>query len=735
MRYREFKLTEQQLEELKMSPSSLGAFAKSPVAQGIQAGFEAEIIFPGMGGVGDDDDGDMEPDYDYDERCNSIDDIIRFFEYDDYGFGMSQRESSRLYDQLTDAYQEFADEQIHSEFRDEALGLIREYIEENDFDWDEKVREHLESQGLDDAQIEDITDRARRATSSKDTPPEYRDATDAANEELDELAQSSLDDQDSTYDRVLDQFRDDFSYPEEREFLRDADLDFMSDVASEYDISWPYMRVEGGDENDFNEDNAQQLADDLSRTLGYDVEVSDRYHGQSKNATSWYFEPDSSLEAESGDMPVEIVSPPMPLDQCLDALDNFFSWAKGFKAYTNNSTGFHMGVSLPEVGGKVDFVKLALFLGDEYVLQTFGRQAIGYCESAIKKIKNRMKGQDDRISDAMALMRKGLIDIAHNSIASDEGFGKYTSINPKGNYIEFRSAGGKDYSKDIPKLRNMLLRYSQAMVVAADPQAERNEYYKKLYKLIAPATGDASLDLFARFASGAISKEDLKQQWATATLEKEKPSGEPTKWEVFDQRTGSTLATVDAATRGEAMDIGFEMGFTPNSYTVDARPAPAPEPKPSRRLDLAKRIKGPTPPNYYIRNIDTEEVVYLYSAHDNEDAVKYLNKYSSTHPGKFQYGQTRFLQPDELAQAKKNTQADTATQQPAQQQSEPQHLQQVRSSNGVPMWDIYQRSNGLSLHQFADHTQTSAWSTAQEWARRNSFDPSDLSVRPVMPQD
>ena len=873
MRYREFKLTEQQLDELKMSPRSLGAFAKSPLAKGIQAGFEAEIIFPGMGGA--DEDGDMEPDYDEDMRCTSIDGIIDFFNYDDFGYGMSSSEERKLRSSLDEAYWEYADEQMMSEFQDEQEDLIKAYIEEHDFDWDGEIREYLSNEDIED--IDYVIDVGQRNITNTDGSPEdnrryteavqlYKEAQEAVAEYLDEKVAESIRTQDGTYDTVLEEFRNDFSWPEESEFLGDQNLRYMSDVQDQYGLSWPYMRLENeGDGSGFNEDNAQQLADDLSKRLGVTTKASSGYHSVRRDASTWIFEPDSSLDAGEGDMPVEIISPPMPLDECLNKLDEFFEWAGEYNAYSNKSTGFHMGVSLPEVGGKVDFVKLALFLGDEHVLQAFGRTAIGFCESAIKKIKNRVKNNPDNVTTALNFLRKSLLDVAHELVAGDEGFGKYTSINPKGNYIEFRSAGGTDYFKDIPKLKNMLLRYAQAMVVAADPQAERNEYYKKLYKLISPAGGNTSLDLFARYATGTISKEDLKQQWATATLEKEQPSGQPTKWEVFDQNTGKTLEIVDAATRGEAMDIAFDMGYTPNSYSVDARPAPAPEPKPNRRAELAKRIKGPPVPNYYIRNIETGEFVYLFTAKDNQEAVEFLEQYRSTHRGMFQYGLSKVLKPDEIAQAKKNTEADTSMQQsspatsqssttnvtdnweivdptngavvrrltgttftgashvadtenqsqgrnstnqfivrrvtqqaaPGQmtmsgqpvweiyrrsepqgapiwtfvaatqsaareraqeyarnngwgdrmnelnlrvhpahpaQQPEPRHPQQERSANGVPMWDIYQRSNGLSLHQFADHTQNLAWQTAQEWARQNSFELSDLSVRPVMPQ-
>lgn len=732
MRYREFKLTEQQLNELRMGQSDLTKFAKSPAAQGIQAGFEAEMIFPGMAG-----EGETEPDYDEDIRPSSIDDVIEFFSYDGSGYGMGRSEANRLRSSLEEEFWEYNDEQLMSEFQDQAFTLVRDYIETHDFDFEEAVQEYLKDEaGLSDEEIEQVTLAAQGATSSTQTPAVYKEATAAAARKLDELAEESISSQDSTYDTVLDEFRDDYdSSDNESDWLRN-NYEYMSSISDAFGVSWPYWRGTNDDEG-YNEDNAEQLADDLSRALGVKTRASGGYHSSKRDDVTWIFEPDGSLSADDDeDMPVEIVSPPMDLQDCLTKLDEFFAWADTHNAYTNKSTGFHMGVSLPNVGGKVDFVKLALFLGDEYVLQAFGRQAIGYCESAIKKIKQRTKGRDESIESAMKLLRNSLIDVARELVASDQGFGKYTSINPKGNYIEFRSAGGQDYSKDIPKLKNTLLRYAQAMVVAADPQLERKEYYKKFYKLISPAGGNTALDLFARYTAGTITAEELKNQWATATLEKEKPSGESGKWEVFDEKTGEILFTVDAQSRGEAIEKGFESGDINWRNSPDARPVPA-EPKPSRRLDLAKRIKGPTPPNFYIKNADTDEIVHLYNAANREQAHEMLKQYSSTHQGRFLFGETKYLKPDELAQARKNAAADTATQQPAAtqpQQQQPQQ-QQAHADNGLPMWEIYQRSNNLPLHRFADHTQMTAWSAAGEWARNNGFHPQDLSLRPATTSD
>ena len=76
MRFKQFKprtLTEadlQKLDELRMNPTTLQQFGSSDAAKGIMAGFEAELVFTGLGGPGDSDEYDMEPDMDADERCH-----------------------------------------------------------------------------------------------------------------------------------------------------------------------------------------------------------------------------------------------------------------------------------------------------------------------------------------------------------------------------------------------------------------------------------------------------------------------------------------------------------------------------------------------------------------------------------------------------------------------------------------------------------------------------------------
>ena len=697
MRFKHFKptnLTEQQLDELRMNPTTLQQFGASDAAKGIMAGFEAELVFTGLGGEGDSDDFDMEPDMDADERCRSIQQVMDFFENDEYGYGVYGRDAEKLQEGLDEMYYEWHDEQMYNEFRNEQEDLIKKAIEEDDWDWEEETRKQLDLMELSDDEIEEAME-AGKNKGTFDTSSEqeafaqenpgyqrYLEAYEQAEGLLDDLVQDSISSQDKHYDYALDEFRDSFYIDDDSGFFSDVGLRWMSDVRDQFELMWPVMTGTGSSEGGFSEDNAERLADDLHEKLGVKTKVSSGYHSAKRDAVTWIFEPDSSLDADDSDnMPVEIVSPPMPLEECLAKMGQFFEWAESNGAYANSSTGFHMGVSLPHRGGDVDYVKLALFLGDEHVLKEFGRSGNHFCEAAMKKIKNRVKGNKEAVAGALDLMKHNLIELAQKALEiNNHGFGKYTSINPQGGndntnpakekgakYIEFRSAGGSNYFEDIDKLKNTLLRYAQAMTIAANPAAERREYYKKLYKLISPPEGDPAIDLFARFATGAISSEELKKTWADKQLEKE-PNGDwklwdangkavpgeefhgytkadawerakkgispggsmegfqkeykllPLKsqtgdWEVYRVDNGETLETLHGfATKGEAADAVYDK-YSEQGIGFNLRPADPEQPeKPlSKRERLAKNIKAAPEEaikNWKVYDTKTGEVHY-----------------------------------------------------------------------------------------------------------------------------
>ena len=144
--------------------------------------------------------------------------------------------------------------------------------------------------------------------------------------------------------------------------------------------------------------------------------------------------------------------------------------------------------------------------------------------------------------------------------------------------------------EDIDKLKNTLLRYARAMKIAGDPSAERKEYAKKLYKLIAPGQQDPALALFSRFSAGELTGKELKSQWAELSLLKDRPKpGEDREWEAVDTYADEVLATVRDYSRTNATN--YFRDTLGNAYSFRVREK---EPETvSARAKLAKRIKTP----------------------------------------------------------------------------------------------------------------------------------------------
>ena len=548
-------LNEEQLDEVNMSPGALQSWAKEH-AGGMKSGFEAELIFKDLlkdaDEEEDEDDGDMEPDYDQDEQADDIDDVVNFFSSE-----MTSRERNNLSEEMYTNYREWYDEAVLEQFEDRARWLVKEYLEENDWDWQDKIAEYLQdTMGKTPEESDAIMNQGQENDDGSDNP-DYVFAQREVEDQFDKLVDRTVSEgfDNDNYQAAYDEFSSNFDGRTERDWLRSQGIRNMSDVSNEYSIDWPHWRPVARERDDFADGGyhssyAEMLANRLKETLGVKTQVETSTRGASAKSRTpsdvWVFEADGSLNADARvDMPVEIVSPPMPLEQTLAIMPKFFEWATSQGAYANKSTGLHMSVSMPEhAGDNLDYAKAALFLGDQYVLEQFGRAAQSYCSSALKEIKKRIDQRrknlipaDNEVTKAFNQMRTKLNSLATQAFAQPGGYGKYYSINPKEKYIEFRSAGGKDYIKDVPKLQNTMLRYARAMSIGMDPDAEKAEYAKKLYKLLgnvelqqnpADATfgptnkktsgsvsakpGEKSaIWYFTRYAAGELTESDLKK--------------------------------------------------------------------------------------------------------------------------------------------------------------------------------------------------------------------------------
>jgi hypothetical protein len=270
-------------------------------------------------------------------------------------------------------------------------------------------------------------------------------------------------------------------------------------------------------------------------------------------------EPDGSLEPDDpNDQGLEFVSPPLPIDEILGDLNKVKRWAKEYGCYTNDSTGLHINISVPDYSREnLDFVKLALLMGDKYVLDAFGRASNTYAKSALDIVKRHVRDNPEGAAQLLDKMKGNLDQLASKAIHSG-ATSKYTSINVKDGHIEFRSPGGDWLDENFDKIENTLLRFTVAMSAALDPEMYRQEYLTKLYKLLSENNKDVdTIKYFADYVAGKIPKAALrsfvKQAQLQRNIQRGKHDGQKMWYKVYKygKNAGQYSYTVEVVATSE----------------------------------------------------------------------------------------------------------------------------------------------------------------------------------------
>ena len=384
---------------------------------------------------------------------------------------------------------------------------------EMDFDYDSTIPRHIDWDDIRDFfQIGRMDQRALRNITDEFEEYQMEQQGEYVESHVDEYVETikennpDLDDESimEMAQEACDEYYWQNDAPELYDFFKANDVSTWSDMMESYNLEWPYFT------DPSNNDDYERYADLLQDVVKQRVRGSNDYHS-GRQPDTWYVEPDGSIEPDDNNtMGIEIISPPMPVLQMLDKLEKVLDFVRYENGYTNESTGLHIGVSMEGThSSNLDYVKLALFLGDEYVLDQFRRLSNSYCKSAIGKIESKtIQMQDNPESLEMYLndLRAGLSSEVGKTIMSSNS-DKYTSINVHEGYVEFRSMGG-NYLEELPKIKNMVLRYIQAYAVAIDPEAEKKEYLKKLSAIMNPNKMDM-IAPFVSYTAGQLNKADL----------------------------------------------------------------------------------------------------------------------------------------------------------------------------------------------------------------------------------
>lgn len=521
------------ISEVKMSPSVFAKFAKSPVAQEIMVGAEFELYFRGALEGNVINLPEITPSITMDEVEAAI------FEYNSDG---AQR--------LQEKWYEFQAETFDDWFSNNQKELTGDYIIDKHEDdllrylnsemnlVDEDTLEEILSEKDDYPRYESSREFKEKASENQkaysELSGELAKKMDQSWRERDQFLEAALGEVDGYANDWDDHYRDEVYDKAYEDYLEEHadEISLYEFLRYNYSADWETIaRAFNGDysssEEGWDDSVVESLAENLSRALDVPTTVSSEYGNVSVELgdEDWVFEPDGSVTGqgdEPEDLGVEIKTPPMPLPEFIEKFEKFLDWAIDESGYTNKNTGLHISMSIGSK--KIDYVKLVLFAGADKVSADFGRSANSYASSSIKELEGQIQNRESQdplaIKSAFDAMRIGMMKKAGQEISNGNS-NRYVQVNFKGNYVEFRAPGG-DYlqASRLQMVKDTVYRFAYAVAIASDPEAEKQEYAKKLAKMLSGSGKEDLLVPFVMYSTGIYTKEILIQKLKQRTLQR-----------------------------------------------------------------------------------------------------------------------------------------------------------------------------------------------------------------------
>ena len=476
------KESEQKLFEINFNRKEV---INSSLDAQIRCGWEAETIWENI--EGDSDDVDNLSLSEIDDQYGGVDWDSISEHYTDWIYEYKQEEF--MEDMVDDFINQHEDDEDYiNEFIDD------EGIEESDWDnyregvlrteygderYEEEGPEELsELYGYEDENwAREYVDEYRGG--------DFRDYLRAIAEDDDDVRQAAYDEATENYD--YDDWINDQWYS-------------MSSFCDDYGIDYSYGN------------NLGEVAELVSKFVRNSSAFSDDYvesgdYGNTSGSTVQYaVESDSSIDGYGTG--AEIISPVFSTPRrMLAEMKKFFEFLQSEGASTNNSTGLHITMSYnPQDGETVNHkpgtsqvvanrVKMAVLLGDQYLLNEFLRGSNTYTKSQYKELQDaigelKQESGTEGIKKAEAFLDKAISDDKFRAIH----FKSQKDSNTNTNLIEFRIGGGEDYETDFDKVFKAVVRYATTMVAGHTDQYE-GDYVKALSKLLRKANDVAQGDV------------------------------------------------------------------------------------------------------------------------------------------------------------------------------------------------------------------------------------------------
>lgn len=547
-----------QLNEVNFSPSAVKRTI-DPIRDSIRLGFEAEYLVNGH--------------YDDIDEVDE-DDIIRVI-------GDKHSALTRIKAFIVDyvesntgdfyeKYNEYRDEEIDTtEITDrETENYRKELHDDIDSDY---LRDYLIDHHIDTDEIDDRAQALADAADDSDNPDDYRDS--ALDELVDELLGTHTEEQ--ARDAIAE---DDYRSEELDERINDAisaahdNFDgegfgewFVNNEVNDIDDGIKILRdsqvldefCEERGLVELDEAVVKSTAEDFTSDTGF--EVGHACHGydcagDAKDYKSYTFETDAGG--------IEIVSPILTMDVIEDHIVKTFDFINS-NGSTNNGTGLHVTMSFADdTLARLNRVKLAMLIGDQFLTAEFGRKGNRYTQSLV-----------DAVSASITKIIRTQPSISNEEIerklqsgfgvpGSDVGDGgKYRSANLTKStgeipLIEFRIMGSENYTDDVPKVMRHIERYAATLVHAtSDDAASEKVYRTKLYKLIdSIRTGAKQPRIKSTPTSANMRRADVASSYISKLVQNDSWMSDPRwKWQASLLGMSSRSVQYDVGIGGDGL--------------------------------------------------------------------------------------------------------------------------------------------------------------------------------------
>ena len=452
------KEADPKLFEINFNQTSI---AKEALDAPVKCGFEAETFFYSVDSSSSSDDVDN----------MSIEDIE--YEYGD------------LPDQANEDYQEWLYDKGQEEYLDDLItDKIEEYREDEDY-----LNDFIDSGA---GPSSEAVERYKN-NFEEENPKEFENRTEDGWEYMNWVREFVEEEYEEEYlDWLREDIAEEHDLRDEAKELAEGDYSMGDWINDNYsymssfldDYGYDYSRP-GGDV----EGVALELHSWVSDNSNYTEYPESGDYGETNTTSGWAVEADSSIEPDEG-AGAELISPVFqnPREMMVE-MKSLFDWSER-NFGTNRSTGLHVTMSwhgeaagLPSAA-EPNKLKMALLLGDPYLLAEFGRLKNSYTKSqynnVLKYAEGMKRGDAKSFEEFEKMLTKGISNDKFNSIHFKTEKDRIAGTN----LIEFRIAGGEDYQTMYEKVVKAVVRYSTVMRAGYDESAFRKDYVNAVFKLL-----------------------------------------------------------------------------------------------------------------------------------------------------------------------------------------------------------------------------------------------------------